>query len=97
MAYNLYTLEASPLMSPTSTSEDIMKEFPNVFDGQIKTMDGEEFHISLMDDAKPFCVNTPRSVPFAYHDKLRAELTILQTQALLNLSLSPQSGVRQSL
>ena len=41
------TLEASPLVSPTPTSEDIMKEFPNVFDGQIKTMDGEESRISI--------------------------------------------------
>ncbi len=24
--------------------EDMMKEFPTVFDGQIKTMDGEEFY-----------------------------------------------------
>ena len=66
------TLEASALVSPSPTSEDIMKEFPEVFNGQIKTMDGEEFHISLTDNAKPFCVNTPRSVPFAYRDKLRA-------------------------
>jgi len=36
-----------------------MKEFPEVFNGQIKTMDCEEFHISLTDNAKPFCVNTP--------------------------------------
>ena len=83
------TLEASPLVSPTATSEDIMKEFPNVFDGQIKTMDGEEFHISLTDDAKPFCVNTPRSMPFAYCDKLRAELTVLQTQGIIEPVTEP--------
>ena len=76
-------LEASSLVSPTPTSEDIMKEFPSVFDGQIKTMDGEEFYISLTDDTKPFCVNTPRFVPFAYRDKLKAELTVLQTQGVI--------------
>ena len=42
------------------TLDNIMKEFPNVFDGQIRTMTGEELHISLIDDAKPFCVNMPR-------------------------------------
>ena len=39
------TLEASLLVSLMPTSKDIMKEFPNVFDRQIKTVDGEEFHI----------------------------------------------------
>ena len=36
------------------TLDNIMKEFPSVFDGQIRTMVGEEFHISLTDNAKPF-------------------------------------------
>ena len=93
------TLEASSLVSPMPTSEDIMKEFPSVFDGQIKTMDGEEFHLSLTNDTKPFCISTPQSVPFAYCDKLRAELTVLQTQGIIEpvTSLSPQSGVHRSL
>jgi len=46
-------------------------------------MDGEEFHISLTADAKPFCVNTPRSIPFAYRDKLKAELELLQAQHVI--------------
>ena len=46
-------------------------------------MEGEKFHISLTDDAKPFCVNTPRSIPFAYHDKLKAELDLLQSQHII--------------
>ena len=33
--------------------------------------------------AKPFCVNTPRSVPFAYRDKLKAELDLLQSQQII--------------
>ena len=46
-------------------------------------MDGEEFHISLLADAKPFCVNTPRSILFAYRDKLKAELELLQSQHII--------------
>ena len=46
-------------------------------------MQGEQFHISLMDDAKPFCVNTPRSIPFAYRDKLQTELDILERQQII--------------
>ena len=52
-------------------------------------MEGEEFHISLVDDAKPFCVNTPRSIPFAYREKLRAELDLLQTQGIVALVTEP--------
>ena len=54
-----------------------MGEFPSVFNGQVKTMEGEKFYISLTDDTKPFCVNTP---PFAYRDKLKAKLDLLQSQ-----------------
>ena len=65
------------------TSDEIMKEFLSVFDGQIKAMEGEEFHISLTDDAKSFCVQTPRAIPFAYRDKLKAELETLQEQGII--------------
>ena len=36
-----------------------------------------------MDDAKPFCVNTPWSIPFAYHDKLQTDLDILERQQII--------------
>ena len=58
-------------------------EFPRVFDGLIRNMRGEEFHITLATDAKPFCVNTPRSIPFAFRDKLKAELDLLQEQNII--------------
>ena len=63
--------------------DDLKLEFPTVFDGSIRTMKGEEFHISLTAHAKPFCVHTPRSVPFAYRDKLKAELDLLQSQRII--------------
>ena len=46
-------------------------------------MEGEEFHITLTEHAKPFCVNAPRSVPYAYRDKLKAELDLLQHQQII--------------
>lgn len=61
-----------------------MMEFPTVFDGQVRSMEGEQFHISLTDDAKPFCVNTPRSIPFAYRDKLKSELDLLESQGIIS-------------
>ena len=46
-------------------------------------MEGETFHISPMEEAVPFCVKTPRTVPFAYHEKLMAELELLQAQGII--------------
>ena len=45
------------------TAEQLMEEFPTIFNGQICTMPGEKFHISLMDNARPFCVISPYTVP----------------------------------
>jgi len=56
---------------------DIIQAFPMVFDGKIRVMDREEFHISLTPEAKPFCINTPCSILFAYRDKLKSELDLL--------------------
>ena len=65
------------------TRDEIMAEFPSVFDGQIRIMPGEEFHIKLTEDARPFCVNTPRTIPFAYKDKLKAEIDLLAQQGII--------------
>ena len=62
---------------------DIQNEYPMVFDGMVKSMEGEYFHIALTDDAKPFCVRTPRTIPFAFRDKLKAALDLLQEQNII--------------
>ena len=56
--------------------------FP-VFDGQVTTMEGEVFTISLMEGAEPFCVKVPRSISFAYHEQLKKELDLLQQQGII--------------
>jgi len=40
-------------------------------------------HISLVEYAIPLCVKTPRSILFAYQDKLKAELDFLQEQGII--------------
>ena len=50
--------------------------------GIIRAMDGEQFHIHLSANAKPFCITSPRSIPFAYRDKLAVELNLLQQQII---------------
>ena len=67
------------------TAEEIMQEFPSVFDNQIRAMEGEMFHITLVDNVTPFCVKALRPVPFAYRDKLKEELELLQEQESLPL------------
>lgn len=64
-------------------SSAIMSEFPSIFDGKVKVMEGEKFHIVLTDNAQPFCVRTPRTVPFAFRDKLKAELDLLESQGII--------------
>ena len=77
------------------TSQQIMREFPSVFDGQIKTMEGEKFHniISLTDDAKPFCVNAPQIVQIAISSM--QSWIFCSNKASSHQSRSPLSGVRQ--
>ena len=70
-----------------STDDDITSEFPSVFDGQIRTMLGDI--ISLTEDARPFCVTTPRTVPFAYQDKLKKEIDLLLTQGIITPVTEP--------
>ena len=64
-------------------AEDLVMQFPTVFDGNIRVMEGETFHISLCPGAVPFCVKTPRAIPFAYRDKLKVELELLQNQGII--------------
>lgn len=67
----------------TSPILDPAKEFPTVFNGNIKQMDGEEFHITLSEGVKPFCIKTSRTVPFTYRDKLKVKLETLETQGII--------------
>ena len=56
------------------TSQNIINELPSIFDNKVKPMKGEQFHIALVDIAKPFCIKTPRTIAYAYREKLKAEL-----------------------
>ena len=76
-------INAATIGTPLSVTEQLMATFPTVFDGQIRVMQGEEFHIAIDDTAKPFCVHTPRTVPFAYRDKLQSELNLLESQHII--------------
>ena len=63
------------------TAEQLMLEYSPVFDGQLHTMPGEQFHISITDDAKPFCVSKPRTIPLAY--RMKAEIDLLVDKKII--------------
>ena len=71
------------------SSGDIRADYPSVFDGNVKTMEGELFHIALTDDVKPFCVHTPCTIPYALQDKLKSELELLQEQNIITPVTEP--------
>ena len=71
------------------SEEDLINEFPSVFEGQIRTMEGEKFRITLTDNAQPFCVNTPRFVPYAFRDKLKEEIALLEAQGVIKAVTEP--------
>jgi len=58
----------------SKVDQDVVQCYPWVFDWLIRVMEEETFHITLREDAITFGVKTPRSTPFAYRDKLKAEL-----------------------
>lgn len=64
-------------------TEDLQVEYPSVFDGFVKTMEGKLFRIALTEDTEPFCVHTPCTIPYAFRDKLKAELELLQEQNII--------------
>ena len=85
---SMNTLALPPSENHTLTSEEIMGEFPTVFDGQITIIEGEEFHISHRKCPTILC-HHPRAVPFTYRDKLKAELDLLQSQGIITPVTEP--------
>ncbi|KAF0307558.1 Transposon Ty3-I Gag-Pol polyprotein [Amphibalanus amphitrite] len=61
----------------------LMSEFERVFDGHIRTMPGEKFTIHLQQDARPFCVTTPRRIPLSLREPLKAELDRLEAEGVI--------------
>ena len=74
---------------PVTKELDLMKEFPTVFDGQIRTMPGEVFKIVLTEDAKPFCISTPRTISYAYLGPTKDELELLESQGIIAKQTEP--------
>lgn len=71
------------------TREELMREFPTVFDGVVRVMPGEVFKIVLDREAKPFSVSTPRRVPIPYQEKLKQQLDKLLADGIITRVTEP--------
>jgi len=72
-----------PTQPEQAISDDLISEFPTVFEDCVKAMEGESFHIELTEEAKSFCVKTPRAIPYACREKLKAEPETLEAQGII--------------
>ena len=80
LAPHLAVSQTPSINTSLLTKVAIMAEFPSVFDGIIRVLDG---HIHLTTNAKPYCVISPRTIPYAYQKKLAKELESLQQQQII--------------
>ena len=60
-----------------------MKEFPAVFNGQIRMMPGEVFKIMITEAAEPLCINTPWTLPYTYMELAKKELESLKSEGII--------------
>ena len=58
--------------------------FPKVFDiSTLREMSGGEMKIELTDDAVPFAITAPRSIPFCWRDEVKKQLDDLQQKGII--------------
>ena len=63
----------------------LQADYPFVFNGVVKIMEGKLFHIALTEDAKPFYVHTLCNILYAFCDELKAKLQLLQEKSSIVL------------
>ena len=73
--YTIRVVEVKMPQCPLKTKEDIVKAYPKLFTG-LGQLKGEHT-IRLREDAKPFCLTSPRRVPLPLLGKLEKEITRL--------------------
>ncbi len=64
-----------------------MKEFSDIFKG-LWTF-GEEYKIQVKDDAKPYCLYTPRRIPFALRKQVKEEHQRMESLGVISPVSTP--------
>ena len=70
------------------TTNNLINEFPTVFNRWVRVMNGELFKTNLRDDTKPFCISTLRSISYAFRDKVK-KMDFLQSQGIIEPAKHP--------
>ena len=53
----------------------LLAEFADVFSEQsLQPMNGEPMRIELQENAKPFCINAARTIPYGFRDQIQSQL-----------------------
>lgn len=79
--------------SPAAARQYFLREYADVLvrkddlqKAPLQPMSGPPMRIHLREDAKPFAVHTPRLVPRAYQDQVKAELDSMVAQGIIALA-----------
>ena len=84
--YPVSRITVKSLNSKIPTADEVMAEFPEVFSEHVTTMEGEKFCISLIADAKPFCVKAPRATPVTEPTEWCAPIVVTPINDLSHLN-----------
>lgn len=74
-------------VNSTTTEADWKKRYPKVFTGLGVT--GEEYHIKLKHDAKPYSLYVPRNVPIPLRPKVKNELDRMEKLGVITKVKNP--------
>ena len=76
--------------SPEDAKQFFLREFKDVLvskedltSAPLKPMAGPPMRIHLKDDAVPFSISTPRQIPFAFRNQVKAELDSMTAQGII--------------
>ena len=63
--------------------QDVLVSKDDLLKAPLRPMKGPPMKIHLREDAVPFAIHTPRQIPFAFRDKVKAELDSLVAQGII--------------
>ena len=73
--------------------EQLMKEYPNIFDGQCRQMTGPPCHLQLVDGAVPVAMRGSRPVSVPLLPRLKTELQNLENAEIIRKVTKPTAWV----
>jgi len=70
--------------------DSLLEEFADVFNSEeLHPMSGDPMEIQLHPDAKPFCLTTARTLPYAFRDKVKTQLDDMVAKGIIQPVTEP--------